>query len=257
LPTAGGSKDGVHNCSVPVLRNGRFRVSPAMLAAAGVLAVALLLTPLAKKLRPRTPDGTPRFAPDRDRFAVTEPPPPPPDATSYAGGTGGDDEHESAPGVPLDQEEPEAEDVDPFAMGVRLAERGDLVGALAAFQRTDERGSPAGATNVGVLLEQLGDLEGAVGAYRRADARGDAGGAFNLAGLLAERGDFAGALDAYSRADERGDAHAALNRGILLAQQGDIRGGKAALQRAVQRGDRALAAQAQAALADLSDRPGR
>jgi TPR repeat protein len=76
---------------------------------------------------------------------------------------------------------------------------------VEALRRADERGDPAGASNLGVLLEQQGDLEGALAAYRRADERGDANGSFNLGLFLAHRGDLTGANEAYRRAVERGD----------------------------------------------------
>ena len=55
------------------------------------------------------------------------------------------------------------------ARGKKLAEAED------AFARADRRGHPAAAYNLGVLqLEQRGDIAGAVAAYQRADERGEA-----------------------------------------------------------------------------------
>ncbi len=96
-----------------------------------------------------------------------------------------------------------------FDRGGELADRGDFVGAEAAFRQAARRGDADAASNLGVLLEERGDESGAEAAYRQADDQGHAVGAFNLAGLLEERGDLGGAEEAYRRAGERGDADVA------------------------------------------------
>jgi tetratricopeptide (TPR) repeat protein len=96
-----------------------------------------------------------------------------------------------------------------FDLGVLLEQRGDVDGAIAAFQGADELGHSGAASSLGLLLEQRGEVDGALGAYRRADERGDAAGAFNLGGLLADSGDLAGAEAAYWRASERSDGEIA------------------------------------------------
>ena len=60
-----------------------------------------------------------------------------------------------------------------FTLGGLLAGHGDLVGALAAFQRADQRGDARSTLNVGVVLANQGHLAGAKQAYRRAAGRGD------------------------------------------------------------------------------------
>jgi hypothetical protein len=138
-------------------------------------------------------------------------------------------------------------------LGVQLADRGDVDGALAAFQRADARGSGAAACNLGVLLEQMGDIHGALAAYRRSGARGCRDGAFNLGALLAERGDFEGAIAAFHYADAGGDPLAALSLGVLLAQQGDLDGARATYRRALERGDPQMEEAARSALRSLDE----
>ena len=57
--------------------------------------------------------------------------------------------------------------------GVLLSERGDLVGAEAAFRRADERGDASGAFNLGMLLEPKDDVATTQAAYRRSRQRSD------------------------------------------------------------------------------------
>ena len=124
-----------------------------------------------------------------------------------------------------------------FDRGGELADRGDLVGAEAAYRHAAEGGHGDAASNLGVLLEQRGDAEGAKAAYRRADALGSAGGALNLGGFLAQRGDVAGAVAAYRRAVERGDAGSVSKLGELLEQERDLPGAEAVYSRAAQHGN--------------------
>jgi Flp pilus assembly protein TadD len=137
-------------------------------------------------------------------------------------------------------------------LGVALANKGDLAGALAAFRRADECGDAAGASNLGVMLAERGDAAGALAAFRRADERGDAEGASNLGVLLERQGDLEAALAAYRRADQRGDAEGALNLGSLLAERGDVPGAIDAYRRARRRGDPELAEAARQALQKLT-----
>ncbi len=124
-----------------------------------------------------------------------------------------------------------------FSLGVSLEERGELAGAIAAYERADRLGHGPAASNLGLLLEAQGDRAGAVAAYRRAEQRGDAYGAFNLGVSLEEEGELAGAIAAYQRADRLGHGPAASNLGLLLEAQGDRAGAVAAYRRAEQRGD--------------------
>ena len=57
---------------------------------------------------------------------------------------------------------------EPVDVAVGPAERGDLVGAEAAYRR----GQASGALTLGALLEKKGDVAGAESAYRRADDLG-------------------------------------------------------------------------------------
>ncbi len=91
-----------------------------------------------------------------------------------------------------------------FEQGNRLARRGDLEGAEAAYRRADEDGHPTAAAYAGLFSEAHGDLRGAHDAYTRADERGDGFGALRLGLLLSHAGDWDGASEAWDRADERG-----------------------------------------------------
>jgi peptidoglycan hydrolase-like protein with peptidoglycan-binding domain len=124
-----------------------------------------------------------------------------------------------------------------FRRALALEEKGELSGAVAAYQRADQLGHRTAASNLGVLFEQHGDPATAEACYRRAAQRGDADGAFNLALLLGERGDHLGALEAYERADELGHGTAAANLGVLLGEHGDLVAAEACFRRADQRGD--------------------
>ena len=124
-----------------------------------------------------------------------------------------------------------------FEHGGELADRGDFLGAEAAYRHAAEGGHGDAASNLGVLLEERGDAEGAEAAYRRADALGCAGGALNLGGFLAQRGDVAGAVAAYRRAVERGDVGSVSRLGELLEQERDLPGAEAVYSRAAQHGN--------------------
>jgi TPR repeat protein len=143
-----------------------------------------------------------------------------------------------------------------FDYALMLEKHGDEQGAIAAYQRADQLGHPAAATNLGVLLEQHGEPAAAAAAYRRAAERGDGDGAFNLALLLGEEGDQEGAIAAYERADELGHAAATTNLGMLLEQQGDPQAAEAAYRRAEQRGDSNGAFNLALLLGDHGDHPG-
>ena len=97
-----------------------------------------------------------------------------------------------------------SKDADPFELGNRLAERGEMDQAEEAYRRADEDGHGTAAAYAGVFAEARGDFDEARDAYRRADERGDGFGALRLGLLSAARGDWDEAKDAYARADERG-----------------------------------------------------
>ncbi|MBV9802063.1 MAG: peptidoglycan-binding protein [Solirubrobacterales bacterium] len=123
-----------------------------------------------------------------------------------------------------------------FKLARVLAQAGNIVGAVDALGRADQRGHPTAAFELGVLLEQEGDREGAIQAFREAERRGHGDAALSLGVLLFRGGDVAGAEAAFRRADERGDPDAACNLGVLLEQHGDVAGARLAYQRADQRG---------------------
>ena len=97
-----------------------------------------------------------------------------------------------------------SKDADPFELGNRHAERGEMQEAEAAYRRADEDGHGTAAAYAGVFAEARGDFDGARDAYQRADERGDGFGALRLGLLSAAQGDWETANDAYARADERG-----------------------------------------------------
>ncbi|HEV7174024.1 MAG TPA: hypothetical protein VGN29_00955, partial [Solirubrobacteraceae bacterium] len=97
-----------------------------------------------------------------------------------------------------------SKDADPFELGNRHAERGEMDQAEEAYRRADENGHGTAAAYAGVFAEARGDFDEAQDAYRRADERGDGFGALRLGLLSAARGDWDEAKDAYARADERG-----------------------------------------------------
>jgi virulence factor Mce-like protein len=93
---------------------------------------------------------------------------------------------------------------DPFELGNRHAERGEMEKAEQAYRRADEQGHGTAAAYAGVFAEARGDYDEAHEAYTRSDERGDGFGALRLGLLSAARGDWETANDAYARADERG-----------------------------------------------------
>ena len=91
-----------------------------------------------------------------------------------------------------------------FDEGNRLARKGDLQAAEAAYRRADEDGHGTAAAYAGLFSEARGDLRGAEDAYARADERGDGFGAFRRGLLLSQAGDWDGARAAWDRAETRG-----------------------------------------------------
>ena len=71
-----------------------------------------------------------------------------------------------------------------FNLGVILHQRGDVVGATAAYERAEESGDPDAAFNLGVLLYESGDLDGAEAAWRRSASHGHPRAIENLDFLL-------------------------------------------------------------------------
>ena len=112
------------------------------------------------------------------------------------------------PGVPEDA----------YQLGLRLAERGDLIGAEAALRRAHEQGHPEAVHSLGRLLADSADAMAAK-PPSAADERGDPDAAFDLGIQLWDRGNLDGAEAAFRRADERGHAGAAFHLGMLLEEQ--------------------------------------
>jgi hypothetical protein len=88
-----------------------------------------------------------------------------------------------------------------FNLGVMLHQRGDVVGAIAAYERAEQRGDPDAPFNLGVLLYEAGDLDGAEASWRRSAEHGHARAAANLEFLLGRRHE----LDTAGLMGEAGD----------------------------------------------------
>ena len=119
-----------------------------------------------------------------------------------------------------------------LARGIRLQERGDAEGALAAYREADDGGAVEASLRLGLLLAERGSWTDAEAAFRRADGRGSAAAARELGALLARRGDTDEAIAAYGRAEQGGDAQAAFLLGALLREQGRLEEAVEALRRA-------------------------
>ena len=92
----------------------------------------------------------------------------------------------------------------PFIAGDRLAARGRLDEAQAAYARAAEDGDATASAKLGVLREHAGDIEGALAAYRAGDEGGDGFAALRLGLLLAAHDQWHDAEEAYARANQRG-----------------------------------------------------
>jgi tetratricopeptide (TPR) repeat protein len=143
-----------------------------------------------------------------------------------------------------------------LALGVLLADQGDVVGAKAAYQQainSKRRGKSAVGAAFGLarLLAGEGDAAGAEAAYRRVINSGDPQfapeGAIRLGMLLEEQGDAAGAEAAYRQAVDSGHPEvgprAVIRLGILLEDQEDIVGAKGIYQQAIDSGHTEVALQ--------------
>jgi len=109
--------------------------------------------------------------------------------------------------------------------------------AAREYRGADGAGDATGAFNLGAVLHQRGDLVGAISAYERAEERGDLNAAFNLGVLMYETGDLDGAAAAWRRCAGRNHPKAAANLGYLLQRQGDLEGARAAYLAAASWGD--------------------
>jgi phospholipid/cholesterol/gamma-HCH transport system substrate-binding protein len=90
-----------------------------------------------------------------------------------------------------------------FERANRLAQRGEIADAEAAYRQADEDGHGTAAAYTGLFAEARDELGEAEKAYRRADERGDGYGAFRLGLLRSRAGDWDGAAEAWKRAEER------------------------------------------------------
>jgi serine/threonine-protein kinase len=127
-----------------------------------------------------------------------------------------------------------------LSLGVALAEKQDLDGAMAAFRRAialDPRFAKA-HTNLGNVLQDKGDLAEAIAEHRRAIALDPklAQAHSNLGAALNAQGDRDGAIASYRRAIGINPryAKAHFNLGTALKDRGDLRGAIAAWRQAIE-----------------------
>lgn len=137
-------------------------------------------------------------------------------------------------------------------LGALLSGRGDVSGAVRAYQeaiepgRTDPGSAARAALRLGMLLEKQRDADGALSAYREAMCSGDPESAppaaYGAGHLLERRGDFRGARDAFGQAARSGHPRVAAWSLILLSdvllRLGDQQGAESALERAARSADR-------------------
>jgi serine/threonine protein kinase/Flp pilus assembly protein TadD len=124
-------------------------------------------------------------------------------------------------------------------LGFALNKRGDLPGAIAAYQKAIDLnpGYAAAYNNLGNALRHKGDLAGAMAALQKAlDLDPDYAGAhYNMGGVLHAQGDVHGAIASCQKAigldPQLAGPHHLL--GIALFDLGDLPGAVAALQKAI------------------------
>lgn len=123
-------------------------------------------------------------------------------------------------------------------LGHLLLERGKKREAREAFELADEHGSPAGAFRLGSLMLDVGDdLADAEVVLHRAEERGHPGAALRLADAYRERKELDKAEAAYRRADEMGDKSGAEGLAIFLElYRGKVREALDVWKRADERG---------------------
>jgi TPR repeat protein len=141
-------------------------------------------------------------------------------------------------------------------LGHLLLERGKKREARKAFERADKHGSAAGAYRLGSLMLDVGDdLIDAEVVLLRAEGRGHAGAAIRLARAYEQRKELDKAEAAYRRADELGSMAGAEGLALLLEdKRGKLDEAREAWERADERGSDIGAYKVGMHLVDLGDR---
>lgn len=122
-------------------------------------------------------------------------------------------------------------------LGVLLERRGDVAGAIEAYERGLQLGNASAGFNLGLLRERQGELREAVLALAHSDLAGHAMAPCALGDLLLQQGNASGAEAAYRRSAARGHVPAYGHLGSLLRDNGDVRGAERAFERGALSGD--------------------
>ena len=118
-------------------------------------------------------------------------------------------------------------------LGVLLAQRGDLRGAVEAYNQAFELGVVESQVNLGHLLLERGKKREAREAFERADNHGSAAGAYRLGSLMLDVGDeFADAEVVLLRAEQRGHEGAAIRLASAYEERKELDKAEAANRRA-------------------------
>ncbi|HEY1854337.1 MAG TPA: tetratricopeptide repeat protein [Solirubrobacterales bacterium] len=118
-------------------------------------------------------------------------------------------------------------------LGVLLAQRGDLRGAVDAYSQAFELGVVDSQVNLGHLLQERGKNREAREAFERADKHGSAAGAYRLGSLMLDVGDnLADAEVVLLRAEERGHEGAAIRLARAHQERKELDKAEAAYRRA-------------------------
>jgi TPR repeat protein len=122
-------------------------------------------------------------------------------------------------------------------LGVLLAQRGDLRGAVEAYNQAFELGIVESQVNLGHLLLERGKKREAREAFERADKHGSAAGAYRLGSLMLDVGDdFADAEVVLLRAEQRGHEGAAIRLADAYEERKELDKAETANRRADQLG---------------------
>ncbi len=118
-------------------------------------------------------------------------------------------------------------------LGVLLAQRGDLRGAVDAYNQAFELGVVDSQVNLGHLLLERGKKREAREAFERADKHGSAAGAYRLGSLMLDVGDdLAEAEVVLLRAEERGHEGAPIRLAQAYKDRKELDKAEAAYRRA-------------------------
>ena len=125
-------------------------------------------------------------------------------------------------------------------LGILLAQRGDVRGAIDAYKQAFELGVIDSQVNLGHLLLEKDKKREAREAFERADEHGSAAGAYWLGSLMLDvRDDFADVEIVLLRAEERGHENAAFRLAGAYTDRNELDKADAAYRRADELGSKA------------------